>query len=36
MNHKILKTETDYKLELKRLEAIFDAEFNTPEGDELE
>ncbi|MBC3539871.1 type II toxin-antitoxin system HigA family antitoxin [Rufibacter sediminis] len=36
MNVKLIKTEEDYQLALQRLEAIFDAESNTPEGDELE
>ncbi|SFQ35058.1 transcriptional regulator [Enterovibrio norvegicus] len=29
-------SEQDYKLALKRIEALFDAEPGTPEGDELE
>ncbi|WP_311567880.1 hypothetical protein [Photobacterium arenosum] len=29
-------SESDYKMALKRIEALFDAEPNTPEGDELE
>ncbi|GEO07409.1 transcriptional regulator [Adhaeribacter aerolatus] len=36
MNIKLIKTEQDYQLALQRLEAIFDAEQNTEEGDELE
>lgn len=36
MNIKPIKTEQDYQAALKRLEAIFDADANTPEGDELE
>jgi HTH-type transcriptional regulator / antitoxin HigA len=36
MNIKLIKTEEDYHLALKRLEAIFDAEPDTQEGDELE
>jgi HTH-type transcriptional regulator/antitoxin HigA len=31
-----IKTDTDYKAALKRLEAIFDAKLGTPESDELE
>ena len=33
---KIIKTEKDYKLALKRLEEIFDAKKGTKHGDELE
>jgi HTH-type transcriptional regulator / antitoxin HigA len=33
---KIIKTETDYQNALQRLDMIFDAPKNTPEGDELE
>jgi antitoxin component HigA of HigAB toxin-antitoxin module len=33
---KILETETEYQAGLKRLEEIFFAEENTPEGDEAE
>jgi HTH-type transcriptional regulator/antitoxin HigA len=33
---KPIKTSKDYKIALERLEAIFDAQPNTPEGDELE
>ena len=33
---KIIKTEEEYKVALKRLEEIFFAEENTPEGDEAE
>ncbi|EHQ28334.1 helix-turn-helix domain-containing protein [Mucilaginibacter paludis] len=36
MNIKPIKIEADYADALKRLEIIFDAEPNTPEGDELE
>lgn len=36
MRLKLLKTEQDYELALKRLEHIFDAEPDTPEGDEAE
>jgi len=36
VNIKLIKTEADYQDALKRLEIIFDAELNTPEGDELE
>jgi HTH-type transcriptional regulator/antitoxin HigA len=36
MQYKIIKTEEDYKAALERLEIIFDAKINTPEGDELE
>jgi HTH-type transcriptional regulator / antitoxin HigA len=36
MNWKILKTKKQYTLALTRLEKIFDAKKNTPEGDELE
>lgn len=31
-----IKTDTDYRAALKRLEAIFDAKLGTPESDELE
>ena len=31
-----IKTETDYVAALSRLEKIFDASVNTPEGDEAE
>ncbi len=31
-----IKTETDYRKALKRLEEIFDAKLDTPESDELE
>jgi HTH-type transcriptional regulator/antitoxin HigA len=33
---KIIKTQTQYKKALKRLEQIFDAKTNTSKGDELE
>lgn len=33
---KPIKTEVDYQLALARLEVIFDAKPNTPEGDEFE
>ncbi len=36
MDVKLIKTETDYKAALQRLEIIFDAEPDTVEGDELE
>ncbi len=36
MEIKIIKTEQEYKKALNRLENIFDAQLNTPEGDELE
>jgi len=36
MQIKILKTEQDYESALQRLEQIFDAEPDTPEGDEAE
>lgn len=36
MELKPIKTETDYRLALKRLEEIFDAKSGTPESDELE
>jgi HTH-type transcriptional regulator/antitoxin HigA len=36
MNIKPIKTEQDYQDALNRLEVIFDAAPNTPEGDELE
>jgi len=36
MNLKSIKTEKDYKKALERLEAIFDAQPKTKEGDELE
>ncbi len=36
MTLKPIKTEKDYEQALQRLEAIFDAKPNTPEGDELE
>jgi HTH-type transcriptional regulator/antitoxin HigA len=36
MTIKPIKSESDYKEALKRLEIIFDADLNTPEGDELE
>jgi HTH-type transcriptional regulator/antitoxin HigA len=36
MTLKILKTEKDYKLALKRLEEIFDSKRGTKDGDELE
>lgn len=31
-----IKTEADYQAALNRLEDIFDAKLNTPEGDEME
>jgi len=36
MNIKVIKTEEDYELALKRLEGIFDAPADSPEGDEAE
>ena len=36
MDMKAIKTEQDYRQALKRLEAIFHAEEDTPEGDEAE
>ena len=36
MKIKVIKTEIDYQIALKRLEVIFDAEPNSPEGYELE
>ncbi|NVO10063.1 MAG: transcriptional regulator [Bacteroidales bacterium] len=36
MEHKVIKTEEEYKNALKRLEVIFDSELGTEEGDELE
>jgi HTH-type transcriptional regulator/antitoxin HigA len=36
MEHKVIKTEEDYKKALKRLEVIFNSEPGTEEGDELE
>jgi len=36
MKTKVIKTEADYELALKRLEKIFDAPVNSPEGDEAE
>ncbi|MCW3073778.1 MAG: transcriptional regulator [Flaviaesturariibacter sp.] len=36
MQIKPIKTEKDYKTALARLEIIFDAKPNSPEGDELE
>ncbi|MDI1354297.1 MAG: helix-turn-helix domain-containing protein [bacterium] len=36
MQHKVIKTEKDYKMSLTRLEKIFDAKKGTNEGDELE
>ncbi len=35
-NPKIIKTEAEYEVMLARIEEIFDARLNTPEGDELE
>jgi HTH-type transcriptional regulator/antitoxin HigA len=35
-NIKLIKTEEDYDLALKRIDVLFDAEPNTPKGDELE
>ena len=36
MKIKVLKTEIDYENAMERIEAIFDAKPNTPEGDEFE
>ena len=36
MNIKPIKTETDYRIALKRLEIIFDAVIGTPESDEAD
>ncbi len=36
MNIKPIKTETDYKITLKRLEEVFDAEIGTSESDEAD
>jgi HTH-type transcriptional regulator/antitoxin HigA len=36
MNIKLIKTEVDYRLALKRLEVIFDATIGTPESDEAD
>jgi HTH-type transcriptional regulator/antitoxin HigA len=36
MNIKVIKTEEEYRLALKRLEVIFDASADSPEGDEAE
>ncbi len=36
MEHKVIKTENEYKLALTRLEVIFDAEPGTAEGEELD
>jgi HTH-type transcriptional regulator / antitoxin HigA len=36
MEIKVIRTETDYKRALKRLDEIFDAPVGSPEGDEAE
>ena len=36
MDIKMIKTEVDYEQALKRLEVIFDAQIDSPEGDEAE
>jgi HTH-type transcriptional regulator/antitoxin HigA len=36
MEIKVIKTEEDYNSALKRLEEVFDAPVNSPEGDEAE
>lgn len=36
MNVKTIETDAQYREALKRLEIIFDANLNTPEGNELE
>ena len=35
-NIKVIKTEAEYDAAMQRLEHIFDAKKDTPEGDELE
>ena len=36
MNIKLIKTDTDYKAALKRMEVIFDSKTGTPESDEAD
>jgi len=36
MNIKLLKSESEYRTTLRRLEVIFDAEIGTPESDEAD
>lgn len=36
MNIKLIKSEQDYQLALKRLETVFDAPIDSVEGDEAE
>ena len=36
LNASEIRTEMDYETALKRVEILFDAKINTPEGDELE
>jgi HTH-type transcriptional regulator/antitoxin HigA len=36
MHIRVIKTKDEYQEALERLEVIFDARRNTPEGDELE
>ena len=36
MKIKVIKTEQDYQDALKRMEEVFDADENTPDGDEAE
>ena len=36
MNIKPIKTETDYNYSIKRIEELWGAKLNTPEGDELD
>jgi len=36
MKFRPIKSEQDYQIAMKRLDAIFDAKIGTPEGDELE
>jgi HTH-type transcriptional regulator / antitoxin HigA len=36
MGQKVLKTEEDYNKALKRLDEVFDAQINSPQGDEAE
>lgn len=36
MNIRLIKTETDYRIALERLEVLFDAKVGTPESDEAD
>lgn len=36
MNIKPIKTKKDYEMALKRIDELWDAEINSPEGDELD